>query len=106
MNNKELIEYFETTCQRIVETVKVKNADYTGENEDPFINFSSVELGIPICSTEAGFLVRMNDKFNRIKSFCKIGILKVKDESVEDTLIDFAGYCILMAGYIKSKKKV
>jgi len=28
-----------------------------------------------------------------------------KDESIEDTLLDLSNYAILMAGYIKSKKK-
>jgi hypothetical protein len=47
----------------------------------------------------------MSDKFARITTFVNKGVLKVKDESVEDTLLDLANYCILMAGYIKSKRE-
>lgn len=95
--------YHEQMCYRMMEMVKRKNADYTADSEDPFSNFTSIEKQ-DVCSTETGFLVRLNDKFSRIKSFVKQGVLKVSDESVEDTLIDMANYCILMAAYIRSKK--
>lgn len=103
MNKNQFLEYHASVCQRLINTVKAKNADYTADNDDPFANFSTVE-DLDVCSTEVGFLVRLNDKFARLRSFVKIGTLKVKDESIEDTLIDMANYCILMAGYIKSKK--
>ncbi len=35
----------------------------------------------------------------------QVGSLKVKDETIEDTMLDFANYCLLMAGYLRSKKK-
>jgi hypothetical protein len=54
---------------------------------------------------EIGFLTRMSDKLSRIGSYVTKGILMVKDESIEDTLIDLANYCILFAGYIRSQKK-
>lgn len=103
MNKDQFLDYHASVCKRLIDTVRTKNADYTADNDDPFTNFSTVE-DLDICSTEVGFLVRLNDKFARLRSFVKIGTLKVKDESIEDTLIDMANYCILMAGYIKSKK--
>lgn len=86
-----------------MEITKVKNADYTGVGDDPFANFNRVEL-MGITDTTRGFLVRMLDKFCRITSFAQKGVLEVKEESVEDTLFDLANYCILLAGYIKSKR--
>jgi len=104
MNKKEYIEYHRETCQRLMDITVAKNADYTGVSDDPFANFSKVEeLGV--ASVEQGFLVRMLDKFMRINSFVQKGFLNVKDESVEDTLLDLANYCILMAGYLKSKRR-
>ena len=103
VNKVEYIKYHADCCARMVEITKAKNADYTGTVDNPFANFTSVEVE-GICSTEQGFLVRMKDKFARIKSFVQKGVLEVKDESVEDTLLDLANYCILMAGYIKAKK--
>lgn len=87
----------------MVEVTRVKNADYTGTDPSPFSNFTRVEA-LGICSTEQGFLTRMTDKISRITSFAQKGFLLVKDESVEDTLVDLANYCILMAGFLRSKK--
>jgi hypothetical protein len=79
-----------------------KNADYTGATSDPFANLRSVEqLGIP---TEVGLLTRMMDKMSRIASFVQKGELQVKDESVQDTLLDLANYCALFAGVIEDEK--
>lgn len=103
MNKAEYLAYHEDCCERLKSITKAKNADYTGDSEDPFANFRQVEV-VGVCATETGFLTRMFDKFSRIRSFVQKGVLHVKDESIEDTLLDLANYCILMAGYIKSKK--
>jgi hypothetical protein len=86
----------------MVSITRSKNHDYGGDS-DPFSNFTCVER-LGICSTEQGFLTRMMDKMARITTFTRQGKLLVKDESVEDTLLDLANYCILMAGYLKSRK--
>ena len=101
---EQYLDYHKSQCEKMVAIAIAKNADYTGQNSDPFGNFSKVEI-MGIASTEQGFLTRMMDKFCRITTFVQKGILLVKDESVEDTLIDLANYCILMSGYIKSKRE-
>ena len=103
MKKDEYFEFFDKACERMKATTRAKNADYTGVSDSPFANFSAVE-SLGICSTEQGFLTRMTDKLSRINSFAQKGELQVKDESVEDTLLDLATYCLLFAGYIKSKK--
>ena len=45
--------------------------------------------------------VRLGDKFNRISSLIKRDELKENDESLEDTLLDMAGYAILGLKYLK-----
>lgn len=53
---------------------------------------------------EDGLLVlkiRLGDKFNRISSLIKKGEFKENDESLEDTLLDMAGYSILGLKYLK-----
>ena len=87
----------------MVAITEAKNADYAGDGTDPFFNFTRVEQ-LGICATERGFLTRMTDKMARIITFVNVGVLKVKDESVVDTLLDLANYCILLAGYIQSKR--
>ena len=103
MTKDEYMQYHRESCDKMISITKAKNADYTGTDKSPFANFSRTELN-GVCSTEQGFLVRMGDKFARITSFVQKGVLMVKDESVEDTLLDLANYCILMAGFIKQKR--
>lgn len=53
---------------------------------------------------EDGLLVlkiRLGDKFNRISSLIKHNELKENDESLEDTLLDMAGYAILGLKYLE-----
>jgi hypothetical protein len=102
MTTPELIEFTEKFYQTNVDTMKRKNADYTGADNDPFKNFKAIEtLGIP---TEQGFLTRMLDKLMRISSFVQNGELLVKDESVQDTLSDLSVYSAMFAAFIESKK--
>ena len=69
-----------------------KRHDYANE-EDVFANFRSCEMaGIPAWK---GCCVRIGDKFSRIMGFAKKEKLKVKDESIKDTLIDLANYAII-----------
>ena len=103
MTKDELIEFHKNACDKMHETLKRKNADYTGMSTDPFANFTTAE-DLGICSTEQGFLVRLTDKFKRIITFVKKGVLLVADETVEDTLFDMANYCIIMAAFVRSKK--
>lgn len=104
MTKEQYLEFHKQVCERLVSITKAKNADYTGITDDPFRNFTQVEV-LGICSTLQGFLVRMTDKFSRVNSFVQKGILEVKDESVDDTLFDLANYAILMAGFIKSERE-
>lgn len=98
------LAWHEATTKKMTEIARAKNADYTGASPDPFANFSRVaDLGI--CTPEQGFLVRMTDKFARVTSFVQKGVLQVRDESVEDTLVDLANYALLLAGYIKRKRQ-
>lgn len=102
MTKNQYFEFSQNFFNDCIEISRKKNADYTGDSDNPFANFQSVEsLGI---STEVGFLTRMMDKMSRIGSFVSNGELQVKDESVKDTLKDLANYSCLLAGYIESKK--
>lgn len=104
MTKQEYMTFFEEQLTKMLAITKAKNADYTGVGDDPFANFTRVER-LGICSTEQGFLTRMFDKFSRIISFTQKGVLQVKDESVEDTLLDLSIYCLLMLGYVVAKKR-
>ena len=48
--------------------------------------------------------VRLSDKYNRIEHLITNHELKENDESLEDTLLDLAGYSILGLKYLKEHK--
>ena len=49
--------------------------------------------------------VRLSDKYNRIEHLITNHELRENDESLEDTLLDNAGYSILALKYLKEHKK-
>lgn len=104
MNKEQFLKEFETVTKEMYAITKAKNADYTGDNSQPFKNFTMVET-MGAATTEQGFFTRMNDKMMRFAGFLKNEILEVKDEKIEDTLMDLANYCILCICYLRSKKK-
>lgn len=105
MTKDEYMQFHEDACKKMIAITKAKNSDYTGASADPFANFAQIGSLVQAPSVvEIGFLTRMSDKISRIGSFVSKGTLLVKDESVEDTLLDLANYCILFAGYLKSKR--
>lgn len=78
---KECIHW--TICQELFETYKAKNADY-GDS------FAQVREKYP-----NAILIRLNDKLNRLETLMNGAEQHVNDESVEDTLLDLANYCIM-----------
>lgn len=77
------IEFAKLTKQ-MLETFKKKNADYGNSTTQTFKEFGLTS-----------YAIRLNDKLNRIKSFCKKGELEVSNESVIDTLKDISVYSVL-----------
>jgi hypothetical protein len=107
-NKQQYLEFHETFCNRMMDITKKKNADYSGAGDDPFNNFRHIEnfvQGSELDIVAVGFLTRMSDKFSRIGSFISNGELQVRDESVEDTLLDLANYSALFAGYLREQKQ-
>ena len=77
-------ELFKKITEAMYDTYKAKNADYG----DSF-NVTRNEFPNAI-------LIRLNDKFLRLKQLYKNGMhAEVKNESVKDTLLDIANYCVL-----------
>lgn len=83
---------FNTLLDQIKDTHKKKNHDYG----DSFAK-SMDEFGMSAAA------IRLSDKLNRFKSLIKREA-QVKDESIEDTLLDMAAYAIMTVEYLKKKK--
>lgn len=80
-DEKECIHW--TICRELHDTYKAKNADY-GDS------FAMVRNKYP-----NAILIRLNDKLNRLETLMNGAKRHVNDESVDDTLLDLANYCIM-----------
>jgi hypothetical protein len=84
---------FDAMLKSIADLHHRKNSDYGNPaQQDYYANFrESLELGIPM---EKGILVRMSDKWSRLKHL-QHRPPEVANESIEDTAIDLAVYSLL-----------
>jgi hypothetical protein len=80
-------EMFDDIVKKMADTYRMKNADY-GDSFGKSIDEFGYTAG----------LVRMSDKFNRLKNLLRPDAeAKVKDESVKDTILDLACYSVMLA---------
>lgn len=79
-------QMFAQITEQMAQTYAAKNHDYGGSFTNTFKEFGVVSVAI-----------RLNDKMERIKSFAKMPPeqMKVKDESLRDTLLDLANYSVM-----------
>ena len=83
---------FYKLLEQMAELHSRKNHDYAGTS-DPLKNLRACErLEL---DPFMGVMVRLQDKWSRLEEFVKQGVMLVKDESVEDTLMDNAVYSLL-----------
>ncbi len=103
MTTPELLQFHESFCGEARALMQKKNHDYAGADGDtPFANFEASEK-LRVCSTEAGMLVRMLDKFMRLSTFLNAGKLMVAGEGAHDSLQDIVNYSILLAARLEEK---
>ena len=81
-NDKE--REFLNIILKMFQIFRAKNTDYGSSFDELFDEFGMTSA-----------LLRLKDKYNRLKAITENGDIKVKDESVQDTLMDMANYAIL-----------
>lgn len=87
------VKHHEKICQQLNDTYKRKNADYGNSFSKQF-----EEYGITSSA------IRIEDKFLRFKNLLK-NDAKVKDEPLEDTLLDLANYAIMTVMEINNRQE-
>ena len=92
-NSKALANQFKSITEEMLQTYIRKNHDYG----DSF-NKSLDKFGL-IAS-----VVRMNDKMERVESLMNKEAL-VKDESIKDTLLDLASYCVMTTIWLNNNRE-
>ena len=92
MTNKKVNEKdVKDILQKMGDIFAVKNEKYG----------SSFEVSVDKYGMIAA-LTRISDKFNRIENLFLNGDKGTDDETVIDTLIDMANYCVMTAVYMKN----
>lgn len=77
---------YQYLLNNLEETYKAKNNDYGNSFADTYEKFGCVS-----------FLVRITDEYNKLLTLCDPNIpeQRVKDEKIDDTILDLANYCLL-----------
>lgn len=100
MNQEEFFNHIQWSFTDGLELVRRKNTDYSG-SADPFKNFRSAEvIGVGV---DKAILVRILDKIARIGNLLDTEA-QVKDESIDDTLIDAANYLLILKAYLYDER--
>ena len=84
---------FKSIVTQMFDTYKRKNKDYGASFDELFDEYGMTSA-----------LLRIKDKYNRLKAINDNGQIEVKDESVEDTLLDMANYAILTVIKLRNNK--
>jgi hypothetical protein len=80
---------FEEILDQMAQIHEAKNSDY-GNSFDKTMDQFGVTAAI----------IRLSDKMNRLVNLTQHGNPQVK-ESIEDTLLDMANYCVMTLAYLK-----
>jgi hypothetical protein len=76
------------------------NLIYARKNHDYGDSFGETYRKLGIISA----ITRITDKLNRLTSLCTTKTRLVVDETLEDTLLDMANYCIMTAIELRENK--
>lgn len=89
--------------ERHLEIVTELNKLYSEKNQDYGDSFGETYQKLGIISA----LTRISDKYNRLISLATKPEeeRKVKDESIQDTLLDMANYCIMTIIEMEAEKE-
>ncbi len=83
LGDKSKVQLHADVCHTLNEIYERKNNDY-GDS------FAKLRNELP-----NAILVRIYDKYRRLKTLLEGKEQLVKDESIDDTLMDLANYCIM-----------
>lgn len=88
------VQNHKNICEELNKIYEAKNKDYGDSFGKSFSEYGPIMAAI-----------RLEDKLNRFKNLIK-SEAKVKDERVEDTLLDLANYAIMTVMELKQKEEI
>lgn len=92
-------EEIDVQGERHMAILKELNDIYRAKNED---YGDSYRIGLEKYGHKSA-LYRMSDKWLRLEKLILSDERKVKDESLEDTLMDLANYCVMLVDFIREQ---
>ena len=87
------VDYFDDILKEMSEVHQRKNADYGNNFHKRYEKYGFLTA-----------LLRLTDKMERLENIYEKGEIQVKDESVEDTLLDLANYAVMTIVELKNGK--
>lgn len=89
------VQMHKELCKELNDTYEKKNHDYGNSFGETFDKLGMISA-----------VTRISDKYNRLVSLCMLSDKerKVKDESIEDTLLDMANYCLMTVIELRKNK--
>lgn len=103
MTLKEYLTVQDSIFARAHDISKRKGHDYSGK-ADTLANLKRT-AALGITSAERGVLVRMGDKLSRLVTLIDGEPGQVKDESIQDTILDMVNYSCLLSALLQEKTK-
>ena len=88
------VDYFDDVLKEMSEVHQRKNADYGNNFHKRYEKYGFLTA-----------LLRLTDKMERLENIYEKGEIQVKDESVEDTLLDLANYAVMTIVELRNKNK-
>lgn len=92
-DNNEYKDCFDEILEEMKEVHRKKNADYGNNFHKRYERWGFLTA-----------LLRLSDKMERLENIYEKGEIEVKDESVEDTLLDLANYAVMTIVELKNNK--
>ena len=80
----DFMNLYNSIVDNMKDVCNQKNTDYGTSVQDTYEKFGDIS-----------YIVRLHDKWNRINSLMEKGKAEVKDESIDDTILDMANYLLL-----------
>lgn len=99
-----LIENTIELYRNSIETMKVKNADYSGKDHKFGLRNFELSANLAKIKMSQGILVRIMDKITRISNLIEQDA-NVKDESIYDTISDAINYLAILYYAIQEENK-
>lgn len=93
LKTKEEADFIQEICDEMVSQFKAKNIAYGDSFGKQFEKYGPISA-----------LVRLNDKFSRVESLIMGAENNVKDERLQDTLVDMACYSLMTLYELKCRE--